>query len=131
MAGPAPWWEHIPTPTPHHLNHPTSRCLRMQRISGAKAAHFLWPGDRLSHTDPLLAALILGSSAYPIRKRQLGPHNLGLTFLCLLEAEEIGRVQITQDPLPWKSGFNLKAMGSLDSGLQQDPGSWGLQKGHP
>lgn len=80
MAGPAPWWEHIPTPTPHHLNHPTSRCLRMQRISGAKAAHFLWPGDRLSHTDPLLAALILGSSAYPIRKRQLGPTTLVSPF---------------------------------------------------
>lgn len=78
-----------------YLGHPTSGCLRRQRITGAKATHFLWPGDRLSHTAPLLAALILGSSASHIRKRQLGPHSPGLTFLCLLEAEEIHRVQIT------------------------------------
>lgn len=106
MAGPAPGGNISP-----HLDHPTSGCPRTRRISGAKTAHFLWPGDRPSHTEPLLAALILGSSACPSRKRQ--PHNLGLTFLCLLEAGEIGRVQVTQVPLLWKSGFNPKAVGDI------------------
>lgn len=82
----------------------TLPCPRRLRITAERATHFLWPGDRLSHTAPLLAAVISGSSACHIRKRQQGPHSLGLTFLCLLEAEEIHRVQITHFPLPRKSG---------------------------
>lgn len=119
------WQAQPPVGTsPPHLDHPTSGCQRMQRISGAKAAHFLWPGDRPSHTEPLLAALILGSSACPSWKRL--PHNLGLTFLCLLEAEEIDRVQVTQVPLLWKSGFNLKTVGDIKVGLDRTgPGARG------
>lgn len=47
---------------------PWKRCHRLQRISGAEATHFLWPGGReaMPHSPPLLAALISGSSACPI-----------------------------------------------------------------
>lgn len=32
--------------------HPSRGCYRPQRINGAEATHFLWPGDRLNHTAP-------------------------------------------------------------------------------
>lgn len=97
---------------PPHSGPPYQRMFKEATDHWCKGTHFLWPGDRLSHTAPLLAAVISESSVCHIRKRQLGPHNPSLTFLCLLEAEKIHRVQITHVPLSRKSGFNPEALRS-------------------
>ena len=80
-----------------YLGPPFTGCRGPQRINGAEATHFLWR-QAAPHSPPLLAALISGSSVSPIRRRPLGPssHPPHLTFLCLLEAEKLGRTGIMQ-----------------------------------
>lgn len=55
-----------------YLGPPFTGCCGPQRINGAEATHFLWR-QAAPHSPPLLAALISGSSASPIRRRLLGP----------------------------------------------------------
>lgn len=90
-------WEYPPTHTPPpNPGHPSRGCCGPQRINGAEATHFLWPGDRLHHTAPhCRLPLSREVPPAPSGEGSWAPMPPASPFR-LLEAGELGRAGILQ-----------------------------------
>lgn len=75
--------------SPPNPGHPSRGCCGPQRINGAEAIHFLWPGDRLHHTAPHCRLPYLGKFRPPHPEKAAGPPVPPTSPLSLWEAGEL------------------------------------------
>lgn len=117
-------WERL---TPNS-GHPSRGCYRPQRINGAEATHFLWPGDRLNHTAPhCWQPLSQEVPPAPSGGGSWPPHAPGLAFLCLLEAGELGTPGVMRAlircPHPWEVWTSPESQGHCGGRSWAGPGT--------